>query len=434
MFPDSQIAASYKMSETKCKYIIQFGIYEWVLEELIRDVKDKPFSFKFDETTTVQVKKQYDAYIQYDSKSHKKILTSYCGSSFHGHCDANTLKENSFDFKKKLSLNVNYLLQLMMDGPNVNKSFAEKLKSALEAEYDTTLIDAGECSLHVAHNAFQQGLKMISFDFDAFANDLSFFLKRSSARRQDFKSVELVTEIEAHFMVRHVSSRWLSLKKALNRIVEQWENLKQYFLKYLPTQRNFAKDIESTQRYQNIRGNLSSGQSLICIHFAIHIADIFEGFLTLLQSSKPVIHVLYNAIGDLFYNLMTNFIDSKALETSTKLRSDARALGKVDVEHKSNILSIHKIDYGKAALHQIAQLETKTQLDTLKTEFKICYQQIVKYLQKKLPHQNGFLNDLQYIHKNNRLKSEAVSAIRRIATKVSTVLQGTSFTKLTVER
>lgn len=41
MFPDSAIAESYKMSYTKCKYIIQYGICEWVLEELVRDMKDR---------------------------------------------------------------------------------------------------------------------------------------------------------------------------------------------------------------------------------------------------------------------------------------------------------------------------------------------------------------------------------------------------------
>lgn len=61
MFPDSSIAADYKMSQTKCKYSIQFGIYPWIMEEMLKDFKGKPFSYKFDEATTSQVKKQYDA-------------------------------------------------------------------------------------------------------------------------------------------------------------------------------------------------------------------------------------------------------------------------------------------------------------------------------------------------------------------------------------
>lgn len=141
MFPDSLIAASYKMSYTKCKYIIQYGIFEWILEELVADLKEKPFSFLFYETTTVQVKKQFDGYVQYESLTYGKILIRYCGSTFHGHCDAIQLKNNFFEFKKKLSFNVNYLLQIMMDGPSTNLLFHKLLTKALEDEYDTSLID-----------------------------------------------------------------------------------------------------------------------------------------------------------------------------------------------------------------------------------------------------------------------------------------------------
>ena len=62
MFPDSEIAKKYEQGDTKIKYNIQFGIAPYLKEKLIYDVKNKPFTFKFDETTTRQVKKQYDGY------------------------------------------------------------------------------------------------------------------------------------------------------------------------------------------------------------------------------------------------------------------------------------------------------------------------------------------------------------------------------------
>lgn len=58
MFPDSKIAAAYGMSDTKVKYVIQFGIGPFILKQLIKDLKDTPFTFMFDETTSSQVKKQ----------------------------------------------------------------------------------------------------------------------------------------------------------------------------------------------------------------------------------------------------------------------------------------------------------------------------------------------------------------------------------------
>ena len=65
MFPDSAIAKAYKQGRTKVKYTVHFGIAPHVKELLLEEVRNVPFAFKFDETTTSQVKKQYDGYVTY---------------------------------------------------------------------------------------------------------------------------------------------------------------------------------------------------------------------------------------------------------------------------------------------------------------------------------------------------------------------------------
>ena len=68
MFPDSKIAQSYRQGKTKFRYNIQYGIAPHIKQMLIYDVNNTPFTFKFDESTTSQVKKQYDAYLQFWSQ------------------------------------------------------------------------------------------------------------------------------------------------------------------------------------------------------------------------------------------------------------------------------------------------------------------------------------------------------------------------------
>ena len=63
MFPDSKIAQSYSQAETKVKYMIQFGIAPYIRSDLLIDLQGSPLCFKFDETTTSQIKKQYDGYV-----------------------------------------------------------------------------------------------------------------------------------------------------------------------------------------------------------------------------------------------------------------------------------------------------------------------------------------------------------------------------------
>ena len=63
-----------------------------------------------------------------------------------------------------------------MDGPHVNKSFANKFKAALNA-IATLFIDIGTCPLHTANNAFSDGLKCLkdSIDLDEIAIDFHFY-------------------------------------------------------------------------------------------------------------------------------------------------------------------------------------------------------------------------------------------------------------------
>ena len=74
-FPDSNIAKNYEIEETKAKYFIQFGIYPHLRSILLEDMKNMPFTFRFDETTTSPVKKQYDGCVTFYSKQKRKVVT-----------------------------------------------------------------------------------------------------------------------------------------------------------------------------------------------------------------------------------------------------------------------------------------------------------------------------------------------------------------------
>ena len=88
MFPDSAIANSYKQKSDKVKYMLQFGVAPLMESFILNELKGLPFSFRFDETTTFQVKKQYDAYATYKSKHFGRIITVYLGTLFIGKCTA----------------------------------------------------------------------------------------------------------------------------------------------------------------------------------------------------------------------------------------------------------------------------------------------------------------------------------------------------------
>ena len=124
MFPDSKIAQSYRQGKTKVRYNIQYGIAPHIKQMLMYDVNTTPFTFKFDESTTSQVKKkQYNAYLQFWSKNYDEVVNCYFGSLFVRHCTAKNLVEHFHECEKSMYLDPSYLLHLGMDGPSVKKSF-----------------------------------------------------------------------------------------------------------------------------------------------------------------------------------------------------------------------------------------------------------------------------------------------------------------------
>ena len=73
MLPNSKIAKDYSQSKTKVKYVIEFGIAPHIRSLVQADIYERPFTFHFDETTTSQVKKHYDGYVTYYSKSRRGV-------------------------------------------------------------------------------------------------------------------------------------------------------------------------------------------------------------------------------------------------------------------------------------------------------------------------------------------------------------------------
>lgn len=49
------------------------------------------------------------------------------------------------------------MVQMSMDGPNVNWRFYDIIKQTLISDYDNKLINIGSCGLHILHNSFKTG-------------------------------------------------------------------------------------------------------------------------------------------------------------------------------------------------------------------------------------------------------------------------------------
>jgi len=229
-----------------------------------------------------------------------------------------------------------------MDGPAVNKSFSDKLKTTLNNTDATSFIDIGSCPLHSANNAFSDGLKYLkeTINLDQIAIDLHFFFKLSAARREDYREVSSITEVTSHYVLKHCQTRWLSLDRVLVRIFEQFENLKEYFLIKLPTLPGFngKNGIRETERYQRIKNALTNPVTKSYMSFVINVAQNFKDFIIPLQSAEPQMHILHNKCTTLVTDIAVRFMDKTKILKSNGTILQAEELIEV-VSNKNN----HKV-------------------------------------------------------------------------------------------
>ena len=125
-----------------------------------------------------------------------------------------------------------------------------EVEDVLAADGNHGLLTVGSCPIHIANNAFNKMLSTLSpfINLDQLASDLHGFFSKSAARRIEYSQSESITEISSKFMIRHVKTRWLSLEKVLVRVIEQWPNLKEYFLNTIKADPDI-KNIEQNERY-----------------------------------------------------------------------------------------------------------------------------------------------------------------------------------------
>ena len=154
MFPDSAIAQKMNCGPTKLSYLICFGIAPYFKQQLLKELKEAQcYVISFDESLNTELhEEQMDFLVRYFHKD--KVTCRYITSGFLGHTRAEDLKmkfeEGIIELEKKK------MLQISMDGPNVNwKLYDSIVEKRSENDDYPGLIDIGSCNLHIVHGAFR---------------------------------------------------------------------------------------------------------------------------------------------------------------------------------------------------------------------------------------------------------------------------------------
>jgi len=136
-------------------------------------------------------------------------------------------------------------------------------------------------------------------------------------------------------------------------LIEQYANLKDYFLVFLPTTSSVKASVQGTVRYARIKKALEDESTLQYLSFTAFFATDSEVFLTKFQLMKPRIHILYEEMEKLLWSTMSKFVKTKHLRSqkedgSTK-QTPAIELLELDVFNKKMTKPLKMVDIGSKA-------------------------------------------------------------------------------------
>lgn len=151
-----------------------------------------------------------------------QVAVRYFGSEFLGHTTAADLMQS---FQQGTSqLNPKSLLQIPMDGPNVNWRFYQDLLQVRKSQELPELLNIGSCGLHIVHGSLQKGVTDTGWKLGNIMRCLWWLFHDSPARREDVASVTSCPL----YPLKFCPHRWVEDACVAEWTLQMWPDVKRY--------------------------------------------------------------------------------------------------------------------------------------------------------------------------------------------------------------
>ncbi|KAH8040727.1 hypothetical protein HPB51_012042 [Rhipicephalus microplus] len=214
MFPGCEVTEKLHLGKDKVGYTICHGIAAYFRKNLLSSLAGVPFLVvSFDESLNkVSQKLQMDVLVRYwDDTTDGTVKTQYLTSCFSGHTCAEDLASA---FRKATEeLKQAKILQVSMDGPNVNLKFLRSLKEELkELDESRNILDIESCRLHVMNGAYKAGHAATGWDVIGFLRSSYNLFKCVPARRADYVTFTGKCTLSPQILCCQVARKWEGTK------------------------------------------------------------------------------------------------------------------------------------------------------------------------------------------------------------------------------
>ncbi|XP_063966229.1 uncharacterized protein LOC135156785 [Lytechinus pictus] len=254
MFPDSQIAQKYACGRTKTSYIVD-TLGKDSQKRILNSIRESPFSMATDGSTDYEDVKLYPVCVRYFDPKEGQVMSVLLSLT---ECAKPSTGENIFlllqNEMDKFEIPWKNLVCFSADNASVMLGKVKGVSAFLQKK--TPSLYVAGCPCHLMHIAAERASKHLPVKIDDLLIDIFYHLEKSSKRKQSFKAHQEKTGAPPHKILKHVSTRWLSLGHCIARLLEQWDALLSFFTEEV------AKEKTTNKKHVEQGSSLSKPASL----------------------------------------------------------------------------------------------------------------------------------------------------------------------------
>lgn len=341
LFPNDAALKNVRLGKQKATNIVRQVLGFNYVKEMVSLLRCKFFSIIIDEATDQSTKKQLAILANFfDIEKFKMdywlvdMVEADDGTALGIYTQ---LKETFNDLHIPMTRIIGY----SSDTTNVMfgqyNSVAQLLKSDLKS------IQVVKCSCHPIHLVSSYAALKLPKSVEDLCRDLYAHFHRSSKRQDVYKEFQAFFGVDPLKILSPAQTRWLSLQECVNRILEQYEALKNYFVLTANTDPSHTND--------RILASLQNHFTQAYLEFLSYQLERLNAFNRLFQSEQPLLHNLKHEVEELVKSIASDFIELGIVKTTVVKDLDPSDL----TQH----VPLHQTYVGVAATTTIQSLKDK---------------------------------------------------------------------------
>ena len=228
MFPDSAIAAKFSCKRTKTAAVVTEALAPSEHECTIKYAKSGPIALMVDESNDIHNDKGCAVVLRVINTDLVCVQNRFLDMPVCNRGTGANLFEAIDNSMKKYGIPWENVKGFSSDNASV---MVGKKNSVLSRVKEATkqLVFNFRCISHVANLCAVALVKCLREPVEDLLVDTYFWFDKSSCRKEDFHEFQEFTDTPHEVITKHVTTRWLSLERSVNRILSQWDALQSYF-------------------------------------------------------------------------------------------------------------------------------------------------------------------------------------------------------------